>query len=156
MRRLGLLVAVILVAALGCVIPLGSPILGSGFTPYSSSSVRPPLVTRALVAYQGDLPALQSAGAVPIGGVAVEADGAASLAQIESTAGTLAAQYGGTHIVFGGASDRVSIDGEGSHAEAYTSGHYEYWVYQVPAEGWAALPPVLNPLSFSAPSSPEP
>ena len=133
-------------AATGCALSLGSSILGSGFTPYSSTSVRPPVITRARLAYQGDIPPLQALGAQPIGGVAVETDGRAEWAEIEKTAGELAASYGGTHIILSGSNESQHVSGSsGGQIMTSTNVHYEFYVYSLPPDRWNQLPPQLNP-----------
>ncbi|MBI5488045.1 MAG: hypothetical protein HY905_11990 [Deltaproteobacteria bacterium] len=139
-------VVAFLAIAVGVAVSSCASVIDTGFTPYSSTSVGQPLVARAVVAYEGDLPGFQSLGSVLIGTVTVQARASATLEEIQGAAAELAARYGGTHIVLSSTSQTQQVSG-GGRTGVYTSTtvQCDYLVVQVPPPRWAELPPQLYP-----------
>jgi hypothetical protein len=130
------------------------------YRPYISGK-QPPLLTRARIAYEGDVQALADAGGFLIGTIDADADDDFR-SSIEDEARDIAAERGGTHVILTNQSvaqqlvqiapDRVHVapDGNG-YTATYHSGSVPiniasatYAVIRVPKKHWHRLPANLR------------
>jgi hypothetical protein len=151
------------VAALGIATAVSSLATGcatahTSFAPYSTTSVRPRVVTRAVEVSERDFPALAMAGAVIVGTVTSRGNGFASAEHVRVTLADEAARHGGTHVVFGmslqksARGQRVQSSSSATSQAASASYHpgatveLTGLVLRLPDDtSWTALPPPLRP-----------
>jgi len=144
--------AVLGLAAAGCASAHTS------FAPYSTTSARARVVTRAVEASERDFPALASAGAVIVGTVKSRGNGFASADYVRIALADEAARHGGTHIVFGMWLQKIArgqrLQSSASATPGVASASYQpgatvdltALVLRLPDDtSWTALPPALRP-----------
>lgn len=156
----------LVLALAGCKGTLFRPHQDVQFDPYSSSSVSDQTVDYAVVAYEGDIPSLQAAGAEVVGSLSVVGDANSDEIDVQERARRSAARRGGTHLVVV-ARGREPIGTWSSAGSAMTTynqttgtayttyqapstrtvyGHTgRYLAVRVPTGRWAELPPALRP-----------
>ena len=136
------------------------------FKPYSSTvGTFRPVMTYAIIAYQGDIATLAQAGGVVVGTLNVGGNGYADAADIRVRAVDEAARVGGTHLLVAGEGsstswaqitpDRATTTVYGNTATTtYTPGaeipitrhRGAFVVVRVPPERWLELPGTLRPV----------
>jgi hypothetical protein len=147
----------------------------SSYTPYTAAEQgQPKVVERAVLAYEGDVPALEAVGGVLLGELTMRANGVSYA--VRERALVEAADRGASHVVFGGerrtetsveltpSRKVVSVNASAAPAgnETYISAtttttappgtHIPivrnsgtYYLVRVPIRGWCNLPAALRP-----------
>lgn len=135
------------------------------FTPRSVTIARGPVTETAMVFYEGDLAALEKAGAEVQGKLELHGNAYAGATTLEKKAKAEGAAAGGTHVMLVDESwthteSKITSDtattrsnGDGTYRTTFTPGmtqtrsnmHATYAVVRVPPERWGDLPAQLRP-----------
>lgn len=136
------------------------------FTPYRAGAGGMPLLTYAVVAYEGDISSLAAAGAEIVGSLEVSGNGFASGDNVRGRAMEEAARHGGTHLLVAAEGSTVTwtqttpdratttISGNTAHTTVYPGAQVPvtrhsgaFVIVRVPPSRWGDLPPRLQPVT---------